>query len=93
MDQDVKEQVVRVLRQWVSRHPRPDEPAVRLAEGTHPGGLSPKALLKEVEENTSDGQFFLAVLDNAIRANSLETVLKGFTIAQPPKAAARARAQ
>ena len=92
MNQNVREQVVNVLRQWVSRHPRPDEPAIQFGEGAHPGGLSPRALLKEVEENTPDGQFLLTVLDNAIRANSLETVLKGFMIAQTPRAAAQARA-
>ena len=93
MDPNAKEQVVKVLRQWVSQHPRPDEPAVQFTGSAHAQGLSPKALLKEVEGNTPDGQFFLAILDNAIAANSLETVLKSFSTAQAPKAAAQARAQ
>lgn len=92
MNQNAQEQVVKVLRQWVSRHPQPDEPAIQFGEGAHPDGLSPRALLKEVEGNTPDGQFFLAVLDNAIKANSLEAVLKSFTIAQAPKAATQAHA-
>jgi hypothetical protein len=93
MDQDAKEQVLKALRQWVSHHPRPDEPAIQFGESAHPEGLSPKALLKEVEGNTPDGQFFLAILENAIAANSLETVMKSFVTTQIPRAAAQARAQ
>lgn len=93
MDQNAKEQVLKALRQWVSHHPRPDEPAIQFGESAHPEGLSPKALLKEVESDTRDGQFFLAILDNAIRANSLETVLKSFVPAQTSRVAARAPAR
>src|SRR2546430_1856581 len=49
--------VLAALREWVERHPRPDEP-VRLSLSGQP--LSPRQLVREVERRSRTGREFVA---------------------------------
>lgn len=60
MEERIRESVVGKLRQWVAAFPDPDQPIIGIARGD--GGeevLSPKQILRSVEERTAVGQEFV----------------------------------
>jgi len=85
MNQRERAILLAAIRGWVDRHPSPDTPIVEIARGQllpsveqSGGGLSPRQIYNELQENSELGQWLTRVIDAGIARANLDDVLKGF---------------
>lgn len=70
--------LLRVLRDWAARHPRPDEPILCVPSL---GTFSANQIIEEVGRRTPAGRLFIKLLKEGCRAHTPEAVLRSFSSA------------
>jgi len=77
MDEYERRVLLAAIREWVAKHPAPDDPAIDVGLG---GRYSPRQIHNELlEEGSEFGAWFLRVLENGIKSSKLQAVLDGFS--------------
>jgi hypothetical protein len=70
------ERLAAALRDWVGRHPQPDEPVLAFAGSR---ALTPRELAGAVAQQSDDGRDFVRLVQFGLEVASFEAILAGLS--------------